>query len=341
MLIVLQGCGRRSEIKNAVESQATAEVHGDGNLTILPLVLPLSDQEIASFDSPLGKVGFVAGGITKMLMNLGASMGLGKTRLSLTQQIPKLPDEYIKSIKVKRIFFYIEPVKNHQRRMSWYQRWIMGRDDINFEFIDRMAVKLSTHHLENVNSWLPIVESAEISRKEFTSLETEFEKDDSKTKKVNLENQDEIILFKYDWEESERYIKAEGIQNVQILNTSSPLKTRKFLSEHPDLKGHLNRIKLLNKTVLVELKDDADSIEAFKNLTSKEKNKIKELGVDHIEACSPKTCLDFNLPDVNLLPLLLKNNGIRLDAFLDAYEVPDSFQLKGFIEFELKLKLTF
>ena len=60
-----------------------------------------------------------------------------------------------------------------------------------------------------------------------------------------------------------------------------------------------------------------------------------------IEECSEQTCLDVKVPDVDLLPLIVKGNALKIDAYINANKAPDSFQLEGFMEFEVKLKLTF
>jgi hypothetical protein len=58
-----------------------------------------------------------------------------------------------------------------------------------------------------------------------------------------------------------------------------------------------------------------------------------------MESCTDKICLDFKVADINLVPLLEKSNGIKIDSFIDAGKTPESFQLKGFMEFEVKVQV--
>ncbi|HXH74900.1 MAG TPA: hypothetical protein VNJ08_08040 [Bacteriovoracaceae bacterium] len=335
------GCGNKSVIKNAVKAQTTAEAYGDGEFTILPLVLPLSDQEISSFDSPLGKIGFVAGGFAKMFMNLGASMGMGKVKLSLIQQVPEMPKEYFKSAKVKRIFFYIEPKKIHEREMSWFQRVFNGRENVNFKFLDKIAVKLSSHHVENTNSWIPLFDSKTIEKKERTPLQNLFEKKGELTGDVNLEDENQVILVKYDGDHRNTYLQNDNYGKIYIINTHEAALTRDFLMNHPKLKGYFKRIHILNNSILLELEKDPILEEGFNVILAENAVELEKLGVKHIEPCTKETCMDLKIPDINLAPLIMKDNAIKMDAFIEAGKVPDSFQLKGFIEFEIKLKLTF
>lgn len=331
------GCGKKSVIKNAVEAQTTAEAYGDGEHTVLPLVLPLSDQVIPNFDSTLGKIGFVAGGFAKMFMNLGASLGMGKMQLSLIQQIPELPDEYFKSTAIKRVFFYIEPTEGTSRWKNWYQRWILGRSNVEFKFIDKIAVKLSPHHVENTDSWMPIFDVKSVGKREFSPFERLFE-DREKLEKVDPERAKELVLLLY--EKGDEKMKND-IRYVFIIDTDTPVQTRRFLENYPELRDRFKRINVLNKSLLVEIENDRVLEETFKTILSENKEELEDLGVTYIDQCTSSTCLDLNVPNLNIVPMLLKDNAIKLDAFIDAREMPDSFQLKGLIEFELKLKLTF
>jgi hypothetical protein len=53
------------------------------------------------------------------------------------------------------------------------------------------------------------------------------------------------------------------------------------------------------------------------------------------------TYLDVKINDENLLPLLLQGNQLDIETMIDASKIlPKSFQLKGFIEFEIKLDVS-
>ena len=89
------------------------------------------------------------------------------------------------------------------------------------------------------------------------------------------------------------------------------------------------------------MKKDFILEEHFKSIISEEADYLDKLGVEFIEACRPDTCFDFKISELNLIPILTKGNAITIDAFIEAGKVPESFQLKGFIEADLRLKLTF
>ncbi len=60
--------------------------------------------------------------------------------------------------------------------------------------------------------------------------------------------------------------------------------------------------------------------------------------VNFIDTCTENSCLEINVPDINLVPIARKGNSLKLESILEADNVPESFKLKGFVEFELKVK---
>lgn len=340
MIAALFSCGQHSEIKDAIPAQKTSEAYGDGQYTLMPMVLPLSDETIDSFDSPFSKVGFILGGFTKVFADLGAQMGMGKMHLSLVQKIPEIPQEYIKDVRFKRVFFYIEPVEGSRER-GFFDRFFFGRDHVDFNFISRLAVKVATTKVPDRQDWLPIIESTRLSSKESFPLDTIFKEERTHASIIDIRSAKELVLLTFDKKKKERYVKNSKDIPIYIIKTSSPAQTRKYLRDHPKLEGIIERTHILNKTVLVEIKKNRILDEYFKAILSEEGEHLERLGVSFMEACKPHTCLDLNVSELNLLPVLLKGNAIQIDAFIEAGKVPDSFQLKGFIEADIRMDLTF
>jgi hypothetical protein len=352
LLLLLAGCGQKSVIKNDVVAKRTSEAYGDGKHTIIPIIIPLSDQSIAAFESPLKKMAFVRG-FAKMFFDLGASLGLGKAQLSMIQPIPELPTDYLKDVKIKRLFFYIEPhadcgasdnpesacrKEKLQRRFSWVKRIFRGFSNVDFNFLDKVAVKAYPRPMQNITNWLPMVEVKELNRKAFHPLQAIFEEDAV----MNKEDARELILLKYSKKTKEQDTKP--LAPIFILNIKegeSPARTKNFLIDYPKFRGFFKRIHIMNKSLLVELKNDRITLESVENVLAENAQEIEDMGIETIEQCTENTCLDLKIPAVNLVPLIEKSNGIQIDSYIDVGKVPSGFQLKGFIEFEVKLDLPF
>ncbi|HLW56983.1 MAG TPA: hypothetical protein VKY27_06330 [Bacteriovoracaceae bacterium] len=340
MIGSLIACGQQSEISDAIPAQRTSEAYGDGRHTVMPMVLPLSDDTIESFDSPFSKVGFVLGGFSKLFADLGAMIGMGKMHISLTQKIPEIPQEYIEDVRFKRVFLYIEPVKG-PRETSFLDRLFFGRDNVDFKFINRLAVKFSTAKVSANSDWSPIVESNTVKSKESLLIDKIFEEEKTHAGIIDIRSAKELVLLTFDKKKKERYLKSDKHGPIYIINTSSPAQTRKYLRDHPKLEGIIERTHILNKSILVEIKNNHILEEYFKAILGEEGKHLESLGVEYIESCKPHTCFDFNVSELNLLPILLKGNAIKIDAFIEAGKVPESFQLKGFIEADIRMNLTF
>ncbi len=342
LLAFLVGCGQKSVIKSEVEAQTFAQAYGDGEYVIRPVYLPLSDEQIPVYDSPVEKVDFVAGGIGRMVMDLGAGMGAGRVKISMVQPIPEISTEVIKGAKIKRLFVFLEPKEGKGRWRSIFHKILFGQGDVTFKFLDKLAVKLSSHHKEKITSWIPddpIVES--LRKKEYTPLQSLFEGEEVYDADHDSFDDKSLVILKYDGRNPLKYLRNEKSGKMYILKARRPAQTKKYLMKHPRLKNHIQSIFMLNQSLVVELKKNMVSEENFRVLFADNNEQMDMFKIQMIEECSPETCLDLEVPDVNLLPIIIDDNSIRFDAYIDSRKTPESFQLKGFAEFEIKMKLDF
>lgn len=322
--MLLGACGKKSEIKNAVRAEKLPESYS--------LVFPLTEQEIASFDTPTKNIGFLAGGIAAMFINLGTKIGMGKAEINLTQPVPPLPKEYLSGLRIKRVFFYIEP-KEGPRKQSWFQKLINGKEDVDFNFIDKIAVTLQTEKIQDPKSYTPTTES-KILAKESQLIKKIFET--ASLKNVPLPN-DDLVLIKYEKANRDQFLRNDNFGKIYVIKTDHPAETRFFLEDHYRLRNHFKRVHTLSSSILIELKKDPLIEENFNQVLADSKEDLDHLDVERIDECTKQTCLDFAVPGNNLLPLIFKENGIKLNTFIDTGKVPPSFQLKGFVEFEIKI----
>jgi hypothetical protein len=340
-LVLLTSCGQKSVIKNDVKARTTAEAYGDGTHVIRPLFMPLSDQAISSFDSPVERVDFVAGGFARMFMNLGAGMGLGRTQLTLVQPVPSIPTDIIRGAKLKRLFFYIEPKEGGTRWSTLLRRVIRGQGSVTFDFLDKMAMKISSVHQDKFESWYPEFEAKSLKRRDFTPLQALFEDADVYKEIVDPYQEKSLVILKYDKDQKHKFLKNNKNGFMYIVHAKQPAKTKKYLLNHPQVRGYFKQIHMLNETLVIELTKDPVVEEGFRVILSENATLIDQFKIDLIEECTEMTCLDMEVPDVDILPMIARGNALKIDAYINANKAPESFQLKGFVEFEIKLKLTF
>ena len=153
---------------------------------------------------------------------------------------------------------------------------------------------------------------------------------------VDTEKAKELVLLKYHKKSKEVDTNARAYGEIHILETSKdPRDVKYFFMDEPSMTGLYKRILILEKSILIELVNDPVANENFKRVMADNAGLIEQMGVDFIDTCTADSCLELSVPDVNLVPIAAKGNSLKLDALLHAGKVPESFKLKGFVEFEV------
>lgn len=336
-LFLLQSCGEQSIVKNDVQVKSLAELYGDGKHVIRNLTFPLSDSALA-FQTPLPGLGPIAGGIVKLVGDIFASStNMGKVQMNYTQPIPEIPD-VLKSVRLKRVFFYMKPQDQQGRFRDWSSRVLFGKGHVTFDFLNKMALRLKTIKIKNSSS-----HSSKLSVEDFNSEEmkdlTDIFSESNRFQVVDTEMANELILLSYSSSTKIIDNNQERYGRIHILETTNPVQVKHYFLDHPNMKNFFKRILIFENSVLIEVNKDPVIEEGFNSMLTELSEKLEELKVTFIDTCTPRSCLEFNTPDVNLVPIVSKGNALKFDAFIHAGKVPESFKLKGFVEFEVKLDI--
>lgn len=330
------GCGQKSTIKNAVKSKRLAEAYGDGKHVIKSITFPLSDSSLA-FQTPLPGLGPIAGGILKFVGDIFAkNTNMGKLQMSYTQPIPEIPSAYLNSVRLKRFFFYMKPQGKQKRFRDWFSRVFLGKGSVTFDFLDKLAVRMSSTQLEDPDHFVSTLITKDYDKNEVSTLMNIFSKN-YHTPVIDTEKAKDIVLLKYSNKSKVEDTKLNSYGQIHIMETTMPDETKHFLMDHPDMAGFFKRILILDNSILIELNKDLVAEEKFKLILSETADDLDALGVTYIDTCTEQSCLELAVPDVNLIPIATKGNALKLDAIIHAGKVPESFNLKGFVEFEVKL----
>lgn len=336
MTIFSTGCGQRNTIKNDVKAQRLADAYGDGRFMKRNLTFPLSDSAMA-YQTPLPGIGPIVGGILKFVGDIFAkNTNMGKLQMSYTQTLPEIPQQ-LHSVRLSRVFFYMRPMGKTRRIRDWFSRFFMGKGHVTFDFLDKFAVRMSTTTIEDPDNYVPTLVTKDYDNYDMAPLIEVFHRK-NRTVVVDTEKAKEIVLLKYDGRNKIADTTLEKYGEIHILETTAPDKLKHFFMDQSKMKGLYKRILILENSVLVELVKDPVANEFFKEVMSEISDEDeKRLGITYIDTCTPRSCLELNIPDANLMPIALKGNAITLDAVIHAGKVPESFNLKGFVEFEVQI----
>lgn len=336
-IFTLNSCGQKSTIKTNVNAERLAERYGDGKYIIRSVTFPLDNSALA-FNTPIPALGPIAGGILKLIGDIFVSnTKVGSLQYSYTYPLPEIPTEYVKSVRLKRFFFYLKPKKNRKWYDDWISRYILGQGNSTFDFLEKFAVRLSTDQIQDPKNYVPSLQEEFDDKDELKSIKEAFKY--NRAPVTYNEESENIILLKYHDKKKAIDTNSKVYGKIHYLETTkSALEVKKFFLNLPIFKDQYKRILLLENSLLIELINDPFANEIFKDIMARYAEKIdKELGVNFIDTCTDRSCLEIKIPDVNLIPLALKGNAVKIDGYVEAGKVPESFKLKGFVEFEVKL----
>ncbi|MBY0517679.1 MAG: hypothetical protein K2P81_12260 [Bacteriovoracaceae bacterium] len=340
LLGVASSCGQKSKVTPLFKAIPLKESHGDGQYAVFTVKLPLSDQSIEVYNSPidpnsgLSKVpllGDVLRMLTQATFNMGASLGLGKSRISINQPIPDLNSPYLKSLVVKRVFFHIDQkniLEEARPPGIWgrFRNLLRGRTALDFSFIRELKIRLKMDKEEGepVDFTPTITTDDQVNEKpEANALPDEFEP---------------IELLHYRRKYRSQVLRNSERGSMFVIYTQTPVQVRAFLRRDPELAALIKEIVIVNKSIVLELTGKQLESEKFFQLLEKYEKEMEQSGITKINDCDDDTCMDVRVNDQNMLPILLQGNKLKIETIIDSSKVPPkSFQLKGFVEFEVKL----
>lgn len=411
-------------------SKTLAERFGDGKQIKFNVKIPLTEDSVGYYDveDVLGNRDLdaehknflekVYDGMKLSMYNLFVKMGYSNNiKFSSSFNFPKIDKRFIKSAKVKKVFFTTEDCR-------------IGEDDCNdtgsmgsnFNLVDEFFVNLSSASEDSsVQTTMEQLEESDFrkrSQKAFSqtalsikkSLESTQEKGKTfgdinlvsfsndvpylNLKATNLTEGSGYINF--DVQDDKQFVanylrskrfkhlikrveygtkrksmhsvvrrrikgigiylrkgaKASDIFDI-ISKEQSPLVKKMFIlrlnGKYVEAKNYFNSKQLegmvqdttmIGRSLFVEIKDQV-AMENFKAHLEKNKNKMNgDIELYKIDSCMRSNCLDLDVKEVNLVPLIEKSQKINIDTYLSVRNLGNSdFKYNGFIEVEIVLEL--
>lgn len=338
VLMLGMGCGQKSKVKPFAPALSLSQVHGDGRYAIFHVKIPLSETSIDPVNSPIDPSGGVArvpilGDLLRMVgqatFNLGTSLGLGAQSLIIEQPLPELDDEVIKELTISRVFFQIEnkdalAETHHRGVISTIRNFLRGGDKLDFDFIKELKINMRMGHLSSEpSSWLPDVIYSDDPRYAAEAA-------------PGAEPPLEFLTYK-------RKNRKDATNNAVlgtmfVVYTDKAVQLQQFFRRHEEFKTILKDTVKVGKSLVVEFNKREVDKQKYYFLMSKYADEVRAFEIRKVDECSDDTCMDLKVNKVNLMPMLLKGNLLKIETSMDLAKVPSrSFQLKGFLEFEIKL----
>jgi hypothetical protein len=344
VLIALVSCGQKSKVDPLFKAIPLSQSHGDGKYAVFTVKLPLSEESIDVYDSPIdpnsgvGRVPLLGDAlrfITQSVFNLGANLGMGRSQITINQPLPDLNSPYLKSLSVKRVFFHIDQKnvladERPQGLIARLRALIRGGTALDFSFIRELKIRLKMDKGDPTpESYVPEIITEEI--------ENRRRRDDEGVAVVEDEFQPVDLLHYL------RKYRSDVLRNSErgsmfVVYSEKPVAVRAFLRRHPELSVLIQELVIVNKSLVIELKGKEMVSEKFFHLLERFEADVETSGITKIDGCDDDTCMDVKVNEQNMLPFLTQGNKLKIETIIDASKVPpQSFRLKGFVEFEVKL----
>lgn len=364
LLALLTACEikEKSQINPMFEPKSLTEIYGDGKAMTFNVKIPLGQDMVGSYDAseimedetideekkPILRR--LWNGIKYGIYDQAVSAGISnRIKYSFDYEFPEIDSQYIKSVRVKRIFFALNNCSPDDESCRKRER----KREVTFKFLDQFFMNLST---------VRPGEEKDLDNQEFIIDKAAFNKASEKAfssrKKANFfdmlnENGQVSDAFFRDvnltrFENSRKYRKSEAIN--QDLSSVYIMKLRKDLMQDEkkailqyfrdsQYKNIVKDTTLIGNNFYIELTTPFLS-DKFFQINAENALSAERLGMTSFEKCDQSNCADLDVQEYNLVPMLERSNRIRFDTYLSLKKLEmNDFQYNGYVELEVKLDL--
>lgn len=379
LLVFLFSCSKVGKFKNdfkttsKIDPLAKAQTISDkfkdkglseGKIITLPIKVSLTSNTIGHYalddimspDEVLGEdatpkqkkfLGRFLDNLKYSVYNMGLGMGISnRVQYSTDYKFPEIDPTYFKEMRVKKIFFAIQPCEKDDAACIAREK----DKPSNFMFLDKFFLNISL--IQNKDSLDFLTEPLQFLEKE------EFEKKVDQAWGVQIKNFNDL-------KDENGEIMEHAFYNVNIARYSNTLKNRKIKNKNmrdngnifiarvneenilavkeffkrEAFKGVIKDITLLGKSLFVELYH-AKLRDEFFTTMNEETADIRSIGINDLEGCNNLNCANIAFNPINLVPMLEKSSHIRFDTFVSIRHLDyNDFKYGGYLELEVKLEL--
>jgi len=333
-----------SKITPIAEAKTFADKLGDGEYITKTIYMPMTSASIHHYDYDAiidredvrNQTGLssLMEGLKVGFLNLGMSLiSKNKVKISTEFDFGFIDTEIIKEVKIKNVFFNIkgcnEKLETCQARRDEKDLSVdfLKEIFINFSAIDRpvlgdeidinMDVENFSHHSKM--AFRPNLINAETLSKNLGGY--------------GLVKDFTIAKYKY----SQRDKDYNDSSDVIILRAEQDyLFDIKHLLKSQEYQDEVELVELIGDNIYVKLHDAS---KANKMLFKLRKDTFFTDGrILSIINCDKKKCINFDVNESNLIPMIDKSSRVQVDTYLSLNRITKTdFEYQGLIELEIKV----
>ncbi|MCT4641522.1 MAG: hypothetical protein N4A33_04435 [Bacteriovoracaceae bacterium] len=349
ILILLVGCHfearfkEKSSIDALAPSKTFAQKNNGSEYITKTAYLPLTQDivEYYDYDKLISELKENAGSITKLfsslgngLLNVGIKLSNKKHhKLSMALPFDYVDTDYIKSVKIKNLFFQLEGCGKELEDCDQSD----DKKKVNFRFLEELFINLSPDYTESEKLYdvdyvtLDTRGFKHSSKMAFRPMFSDYVTKKSKKYDTFLKN---FTVARYN-----KIKDQKPTDNIFMLKVEPELLTDLkdlIIEEYGHLILHINP---LGDNLYIKFKDKND-IAWFQRDIIKSRRSLYKVAIKESFRCSAANCINFEVNPINLLPWLNKSKIIKLDTYMKINElIGTDFEYRGLVELEVKIKL--
>ncbi len=264
--------------------------------------------------------------ITKPLKEAVYQLGVkyfkrNKIQAQAELSIPPEAFEYIKSVKLKRIFFVLDTCIDHGTRC------LSMVEGIKMTFIKSLFI-----NLEPLKQGAIIQEIKEVDEDIFLKKEKEFFQNFGKAKKISND------VFQLAAHSQKKRPNNASISSYYIFKHHKNIRQlQKYLNQS----RHIKKTTLFGDLILAEFKKlpNANISRIFHEESFHQEFKSQYTSITPA-TCGRGNCTELRINSENLVEYLKKHPNVIINTFIQVNKLPKKdFHYKGFIEFDVELNI--
>lgn len=330
----------------------------NGNLVNFKIKIPLAQDMIGHYDyasimnftQPQEEVGIIKRffrNIKHKTFNLAIKLGVkNKVRISMDYEFPELDSSIIKSVKAKRIFFSLEQCSPHDYDCMHLDK----KDKLTVKILDSLFLNLSAIQSHDDMSYIdePIQfpskkEFKQFEKKAMSGVNLLLDEDYKNENPMDESIYHDVTVASLSTKEITKHMKQKKNDQDKIfrfLVSRNHGQVKQFF-EREEFKSVVKDVSIVGSTIYTEL-FSYNLKDKFFSIINQTGEDIIAMGVDVFDSCTLEKCVELNVSDMDLMPLIEKSNRIKFDTFIGLKKLKyGDFKYNGFVELEITLELPF
>ena len=364
LFVFFLSCQETSIIENEVRPRKMIDKYGDGNHYIQNIFIPIKNSEL-SYEDNFPQIPII-GKVTRFIGDtLVANTKEGKMLVSYNSSIPQIPLE-ITSIKLKDFFLFIRPNEKIPKQRSKLGTYLSKKKEATFNFLKKFSFKFSSHPItskkQRLSPLIPYLKDQILDKKLDSSESKELLQNSLKEgelifhdlkhidlKKIqadffendliNSQNKNHVVIS-YHQDHAYEANNNSYLENYHLIETQKPLALRSYLQT--EFSSLFDKLMVFENLLVVRRASHLKEHSLyFLRAMMEDQYTLDFYEITQSTQCNPSICLTIEKNETNLVDLMRGRNNLEILSFIEAWQVPPSFKLDGYTEFELKTHIDF